>query len=157
MELLLDTRGTKVWRVHLMPGDALPSFTFGEDFKCVIWTTSAMGNAWRSQVSEALVAARVRYMAAGGLDGTLWDDSVDWAFLDTDPDFDPPDERFVLTEWFDGYSLESVLWCGFHMATFDDLWFNQLLVLWVGPLDAGWGQIEAHSRKILEEGWVPEH
>lgn len=155
MELVYESGKTKVWRVHLMPGDAVPSFALGEDFKCVIWTSCAMENAWRNQVSEALVANRLRYMLAGGLDGTIWDDAVDWAYIVTDPDFDPPDDRFVMTEWHDDEPLENVLWCAFKTATFDELWFDQLLVLWVGPLEAGWDQIEAHSRRILETDWTP--
>jgi len=139
-----------------MPGDAVPSFALGEDFKCVIWTTSAMDNSWRMQVARVLVADRLRHMTAGGLDGTLWDDAVDWAYLETDPNFDPPDERFVMTEWHDGQSLESVLWCALHIATFDDLWFDQLLVVWVGPLDSGWDEIREFSRRILEDDWTPD-
>jgi hypothetical protein len=156
MELVLEIGQQKVWRVHLMPGDAVPSFALAEEFKCVIWSTCAIENDWRNRVADQLVADRMRYMMAGGLDGTIWDDAVDWADIGRFPDFVTPDEKFVMTTWHDLEALAHALWFALRNGGWDDLWFDQLLVLWVGPLDQRWNQIEAFSRRILEDGWIPE-
>jgi hypothetical protein len=155
MEFVLESGGEKVWRLHLLPGEPIPSLALGPEFKCVIWTTCEMGADWRMRVAERLIADRVRYVQAGGLQGTLWDDAVDYAYMATDPQFNPPDETFVMTTWHDDKSLADVLWFSFHTAAFDDLWWNHLLVLWIGPLDEGWDKIAEYARRILVEHWVP--
>jgi hypothetical protein len=156
MELVYENGKTKVWRVHLMEGDPIPSFALGEDIKCVVWSNTQMGHPWRNQVAARLVADRVRFMLAGGVAGTLWDDAVDWADIGRFPDFETPDERFVMTTWHDDQSFANVLWQANFTATFDDLWFDQLLVVWLGPLEPEWDRIAEHTRRILEEEWIPE-
>lgn len=156
MELVYENGKTRVWRVHLIPGDAVPSFALGEEFKCVIWSTVAMGCDWRMQVADKLVADCTRYMMAGGLDGSTWDDAVDYADILRFPDFMTTDETLVMTSWHDGESLAAVLRFALRAAAFDDLWFDQLLVVWVGPLEPDWDEIGELSRRILEDGWIPK-
>jgi hypothetical protein len=43
-----------------------------------------------------------------GFESSKWDDAVDLAFLNTSPEFAPPDERFVMTSWHDQESLREV-------------------------------------------------
>jgi len=43
-----------------------------------------------------------------GFESSKWDDAVDLAFLDTSPEFNPPDEKFVMTSWHEQDSLRDV-------------------------------------------------
>jgi hypothetical protein len=43
-----------------------------------------------------------------GYESSKWDDAVDLAFIDTSPNFNPPDEKFVMTSWHDQASLWEV-------------------------------------------------
>ena len=156
MELVLEIGQHMVWRVRLMPGDAVPLFALGEDIKCIVWSTVEMGHPWRNEVCARLVADGVRYAGLGGVQADIWHAAVDWAYIGTSPDFDPPEDRFVMTDGSGKQSLEDLLWESFHICGFDDLWFYKLVVVWVGPLDERWNQIEAFSRRILEDGWIPE-
>lgn len=156
MELVLEAGKTRVWRVQLMPGDAVPSFALGEDIKCIVWSTAETEHPWRNEVADRLVADRVRYAGLGGVQADIWHDAVDWAHLGSSPDFDPPEDRFVMTDGSGKDSLAELLWESFHICGFDDLWFYQLVVVWVGPLDEGWDEIGTNSRRILEEGWIPD-
>lgn len=36
-------------------------------------------------------------------------DSIDWVHLRTDPDFNPPDDRMVMTTWHENWSLVDVV------------------------------------------------
>jgi hypothetical protein len=59
----------------------------------------------RDKIASDLVTSGCRYAVCSGLESSKWDDAVDLAFLDTSPDFDPPDEKFVMTSWHDQESL----------------------------------------------------
>ena len=68
-------------------------------FKCLILVERAVDEAYRDEVSAALVKGGCLYALAWGLNCSAWDDSVDWAFLELH-DFGPyPEEDFVMTTW----------------------------------------------------------
>jgi hypothetical protein len=49
-------------------------------------------------------------MLAWGIDGTLWDDSVDLVEINKFlPEIEGPDDEFVLTTWHDNDTLEEVI------------------------------------------------
>jgi hypothetical protein len=62
----------------------------------------------RDKIASDLVASGCRYAVCSGFESSKWDDAVDLAFLDTSPDFDPPDEKFVMTSWHDQESLREI-------------------------------------------------
>lgn len=67
----------------------------------------------QAAISSAIVASGARWVAAWGHQCSTWDDSVDGAYLETDPDFNPPDETMVITTWHENESVEaafSYLW-----------------------------------------------
>ena len=70
----------------------------------------------QTSISRQIIASRARYVAAWGHECSTWDSSVDCAFLETDPNFTPPDEKFVMTTWHEKESLDGAfefLWlCG---------------------------------------------
>ena len=67
-------------------------------------------------ISRQIITSRARYVAAWGHKCATWDCSVDWAFLETDPNLSPPDEKFVMTTWHEKESIDDAfesLWlCG---------------------------------------------
>lgn len=71
----------------------------------------------QAAISRAIVASGARYVAAWGHECSSWDDSVDFAYLETDENFQPPEETFVMTTWHENESAEEAfefLWmCGF--------------------------------------------
>ena len=62
----------------------------------------------RDTIATDLVASGCRYAVCSGYESSKWDDAVDLAFIDTSPDFNPPDEKFVMTFWHDQESLWEV-------------------------------------------------
>lgn len=77
-------------------------------FKCLILVERDVGAGYRNEVSKALVEAGCLYTMSWGLECSAWDDSVDWAFLES-KSVDCPDEDYVMTTWHDDDSLEEVV------------------------------------------------
>jgi hypothetical protein len=61
-----------------------------------------------ASIARALVASGCRYAVCSGYQCSQWDDAVDFAFLFSSPDLNPPDERFVMTSWHEKESIEEV-------------------------------------------------
>jgi hypothetical protein len=121
MEHVLDTENGPVWLVRLQrPFDFL-SPVAGADFAAMLVVASDdVTSEEQVALSDALVTQGCRYAVCAGHDCSSWDDSIDFAFLRTDPDFDPPDERFVMTTWHDGESLDEVAWYFLWSTEFGD-------------------------------------
>lgn len=64
--------------------------------------------AERDRIAADLVGSGCRYAVCSGFESSKWDDAVDLAFLGTAPEFNPPDEKFVMTSWHDQDSLRDV-------------------------------------------------
>ena len=50
-------------------------------------------------LSEKLVNTGCRYAVCYGYECASWDDSIDYAYIFSDPNLSPPQERFVMTTW----------------------------------------------------------
>jgi hypothetical protein len=66
-------------------------------------------------ISDEIIKSRARYVACWGHQCSAWDTSMDISFIGTDPDFNPPDDRFVMTTWHEKEPIED---------TFEFLWIN---------------------------------
>jgi hypothetical protein len=86
----------------------------------------------QADISTQLVANDCRYMLAWGHNASSWDDSVDMAFLQTDPDLNPPDDRHVMTTWHDHETLDDVIWFALANARFDSHEFREYLAVMIG-------------------------
>jgi len=75
--------------------------------------------AERDGVSKSLVDSGCRYAVCSGHESSKWDDSIDRAFLETDPDLNPPDERFVMTSFHEDESLNDVAEFFVRLTSFD--------------------------------------
>lgn len=71
--------------------------------------------AARDSISEAIVASGARYVSCWGHECSAWDTSIDLAYIATDSDFNPPENRFVVTTWHEDETLEEA---------FDFVWMN---------------------------------
>lgn len=78
-------------------------------FKCLILIEREVGENYRHDVSKSLIEAGCLYSLAWGQDCTLWDDSVDWAFLERHNYEDVPEEKFVMTTFHSNETLEEVI------------------------------------------------
>jgi hypothetical protein len=62
----------------------------------------------RDKIAADLVGSGCRYAVCSGFESSKWDDAVDLAYIGTSPDFNPPDEKFVMTSWHDQESLQDL-------------------------------------------------
>lgn len=71
-------------------------------------------------------------MLAWGANASSWDDSVDIAFMNTDHNFNPPDDRHVMTTWHDNETIHDVVWFALMNTNFDSHDFHDYLALMIG-------------------------
>jgi hypothetical protein len=105
----------------------------GQDFALLLVVADpAVTSPERDAISTEIIASGCRYAVCTGHECSKWDDSIDYAFLCTSPDFSPPHERFVMTTWHDKEPLEDVVLffrCG---TAFEDFVPSRFLVSLVG-------------------------
>lgn len=102
------------------PGKPLPALCTLGPFRAVVVVDAEVTSEWRSLVSDWLVRSGCLYLMAWGNNCSSWDDSVDEANIDQFFPAESPDDRFVMTTWHEGESLEDVFWfaknCAIHPA-----------------------------------------
>ena len=133
MELLFKDEGNEVWFELLQPPYSFSAPFDGEDFVCLLVINNEhITTDEQVALSAALVESGCRYACCTGNDCSSWDDSIDIAYLETDKDFNPPDERFVMTTWHDNESMESTINFFLNCTQFDDNLFSKRIVLFLG-------------------------
>ncbi len=94
-------------------------------FKCLIVVERDIPAEFRARVSEQLVRAGCLYALAWGRECSSWDDSIDWAHLDTQNGAEFREEDHVVTTWHDEDSLADTVAfarsCAHPIVTLDDL------------------------------------
>jgi hypothetical protein len=95
----------------------------------VIATELTVAAAWMSSVSEWLVASGCLYAMACGPQGTDWDSAIDDASIGAHEFGEIPPDRFVLTTWHDGETLDEVFWYCKHLAHHPDVPLERTLLL----------------------------
>jgi hypothetical protein len=73
-----------------------------------------------------------------GHECSSWDDSIDSAHIETDPDLSPPDSKFVMTTWHEQESIRDVAEYFVHAAKFDGFEPERFLVVCVGGDEAAY-------------------
>ncbi|MCA9237973.1 MAG: hypothetical protein KDA44_21015 [Planctomycetales bacterium] len=133
MELIAQHEDRRFWFLRLEPPYDTPVPDFGAPFVAVVVACdSSIAPAQQANISAQLVANDCRYMLAWGINATSWDDSVDIAFIETDPDFNPPDDRHVMTTWHDNETIHDVVWFALMNTNFDSHDFQHYLALMIG-------------------------
>jgi hypothetical protein len=133
-----------VWFSRLArPCSLSPPFN-GEDFVLMLVVADSEITAdERHAVSAELVRQGCRYAVCTGHECSRWDDSIDFAFIETSPDFTPPDERFVMTTWHEKDSIEDVVEFFRLNTTFNDFVTRHYLAIVLG------GEAETESKVRL--------
>ncbi|WP_165390264.1 hypothetical protein [Thalassococcus sp. S3] len=99
------------------------------EFKCLVLIEREISNDYRNEVSAALVAAGCLYAVAWGLDCSMWDDAVDWAFLEHYNYGEQPEDRFVMTTWHDNETLEETVVFAKNCTKYSDVKLENILIL----------------------------
>ena len=86
----------------------------------------------RVRVSAEIVTAKCRYAVCWGYDCSSWDTAIDCAYIETDENFSPPDETFVMTTWHDGEPIEDAVDFWWMNTWFDDYESIKLAILIIG-------------------------
>jgi hypothetical protein len=105
--------------------------------------------AERDKIATELVASGCRYAVCSGYESSKWDDAVDLAFLETSAEFNPPDEKFVMTSWHDGESLRDVAQFFALNTSFDFFEPAAFVIVAVGE-DPGAHEAERLVRELLQ-------
>jgi hypothetical protein len=133
MRLIAQQRDRRFWFLRLeSPYETtIPDFTL--PFVAIVLACDpSITPDKQADISAQLVARDCRFMLAWGMNATSWDDSVDIAFLKTDPDFQPPDDRQVITTWHDKQTIHDVVWFALQNTNFDSHNFHEYLALMIG-------------------------
>ncbi|WP_237226952.1 hypothetical protein [Rubinisphaera sp. JC750] len=105
----------------------------GHEFTVMIVAADAnISHIDRNSLSKQLVSQGCRYAVCTGYDCSKWDDSIDTAFLETDPEFSPPDEKLVMTTWHENESLGDVALFFRNNTSFDSFRAQHFLALILG-------------------------
>lgn len=109
----------------------------------------------RHKIASDLVGSGCRYAVCSGFESSKWDGAVDLAFLDTSPEFDPPDEKFVMTSWHDRESLRDVAEFFVLNTSFDTFEPAAFVIVAIGDA-AETKEAEGLVREILQSNKTME-
>lgn len=133
MKLISQQGDRRFWLLRLEPPYETRLPRFGAPFVAIfVACDSSLTPEQQANLSAQLVAMDCRYMLAWGTNASSWDDSVDMAFLHTDPNFDPPSDRLVMTTWHDNETIQDVVWFALTNTNFDAHDFHDYLALMIG-------------------------
>ena len=90
---------------------------------------------WQAQVSNWLVQSGCLFMMAWGKECSTWDNSVDFANLETFNFENIPDDKFVYTTWHEDEPLKEVFWFSKHSADHPEIEISSTLVLHISNQD----------------------
>lgn len=133
MRLISKQGDRRFWFLRLDPpyDTAIPGF--GSPFVTIVVACDpTLMPDKQADISTQLVAKDCRYVLAWGIDSSSWDDSVDMAFIATDPEFNPPNDRMVMTTWHDNETIDDVVWFALMNTNFDCHKFHDYLALMIG-------------------------
>ena len=134
--------GRTVSHICLTPPYSLDSAPFdGDAFVALIVNNDPqISNTDQNAISLALVKFGCRYAVCMGHNCSTWDDSVDFANMELDPELTP--EKFVMTTWHSDDSLNSIANFFLNCTSFNDNTFDNFLVLSIGRNDALLAEIQ---------------
>ena len=121
--------------IQLQPGSVLPDISDLSPFRSVVVIEETVTPEWRAQVSDWLVKSGCLYMMAWGKECSKWDDSVDFANIETFNFEDILDDKFVMTTWHEDELLKEVFWFSKHSADHPEIEISSTLVLHISNQD----------------------
>ena len=85
----------------------------------------------RSRISDEIVRSGCKYAVCWGHDCSLWDDSIDWSYLES-KDFSDSNEGFVMTTWHEDDLIEDTVDFWWHNTWFEDYVSENFAVVFLG-------------------------
>lgn len=134
------------------PFEYFPPFPDEEHTLLICVADETVTDAERARLSAEIVAAKCRYAVCWGLGCSAWDTTIDWAYLETDKDFNPPDNTFIMTSWHDDERIEDAIEFWWLNTSFDDFLPTKFGILVVGAAP----ELAAKIQRItcdLEHNW----
>lgn len=114
MELLRAYKQTEIWFHELTPPYDFPA-PFDEDYALMLFSSdTSIPLKDRNRLCIQIVATKCYYAVCGGDACEQFHDTIDEASIVSDPDYNPPDERFIMTTWHTGESASEVFWYLLH-------------------------------------------
>lgn len=151
MKLVAQQDDRRFWLLQMEWPYETPIPAFGAPFVAVVFACDPkITPEQQANISEQLVERDCRYMLAWGFNAISWDTSVDIAFINTDPDFSPPEDRHVMTTWHDDESIDDVVWFALTNTNFDFHEFHNYLAVVIGRNQA----IESEVVASIERQFV---
>jgi hypothetical protein len=142
MEPLHADGGREAWAARLERPFRFDSPFRGKPFVLLLWVLDeTVTPEEQSELSAAIVRLGCRYAVCAGHEGSSWDDSIDWAYLETDADFSPPDSEFVMTTWHDDEPIEDVAEFFALSAKYEGFVPERFLVVCLGGSDADYARV----------------
>ena len=133
MKLVAQQGDRRFWFLRLEPPyeTSVPSFV--SPFVAIVFACDPdITSEQQANISAQLVAKDCRYTLAWGTNASSWHDSVDIAFINTDPDFSPPNDRHVMTTCHNNETIHDVVWFALMNTNFDSHEFHDYLALMIG-------------------------
>jgi len=105
----------------------------GEQFVVMLVVSDTnISDVEQAALSKEFVQQGCRYAVCTGFRCSSWDDSIDLAAISTDPNFNPPDDRFVMTTWHQDDQIPDVVEYFRWNTCFADFVPRHFLILFLG-------------------------
>ena len=111
-QLHVTQSAAQPWRVLPPPDDGA--------YSLLLVTLAPVSREDKNRLAAEIIASDARHIACWGVDCEDWHDTLDWAYLETDANFSPPDDRFVMTTWHDEEPLAGALFSLWFCGIIDD-------------------------------------
>lgn len=119
------------------------SINVKEPFACLLYSNQDdLTNDEMMSVANWLVSSGCRYAVCAGLNCSEWHDTVDTADIIRDP----TTQKLVMTTWHEDETIEDIVWFWLNSTDFDDIAFENYLVLFIGDLKT----IQEEVQKAIE-------
>lgn len=148
MYQIAETGEYDLWLGHLVRPFSNSSPFNGQEFALLLVIADpTIINDDQVALSKEIVRQGCRFAVCTGHHCSKWDDSIDFAYLATSPDFSPSDEHFVMTTWHEDEPLEDVIAFFRFCTAFDNFTPHHYLALILGG-DDEMAQTVSSSLKI---------
>ena len=150
MERIFRDERRVAWAGHLQRPFEFVSPCGGGEFSMLLWVAdSSITVVERWTLSVAFVRQGCRYAVCAGHGCSSWDDSIDYAYLESDPQYSTPDETFVMTSWHEAEPIEDIASFLVMCTSFDDYEAKAFVVVCLGGDAEVYGQVrDAVSRRL---------
>lgn len=127
--------------IHLAPGQSPPEIA-RRPFRAVVVAEAMVGKDWRNRISDWLIERGCLYFVAWGDCCREWEDSVDWAYLESIDYGEMADESFVMTTSHYDEPLSEAFWFAGFCAYHSDIELADTIILHVS--------VEARETEMMQ-------